>query len=178
MREPAHRGGDLVHRPAAHHVADVVAQLLETQGAFHHLGVTLHQRDDATHTEEVGGHQEVGVQDVALDGLAMQEQTPEQHGLVGARDTEGVLQGGDGREHMAVGADAADARRDQRCLLVGPAPQHPFEETRRFRDLEPHLLDLVALSDDHDVAVALHSGHIVDVHTDGDGLTHGAPPSL
>ena len=55
-------------------------------------------------------------------------------------------------------ADAAHPRGDVRRLGVGPAAQERLEKARRFVDVEPHLIHLVAADPDMHSAFALDPG--------------------
>ena len=65
---------------------------------------------------------------------------------------------------MTDGANTADAGGDVGGIGVAPAPHHRFEEARRFGHLPAQLLDGTVLQVNHDVAVSLNTGHVMDVN--------------
>src|SRR5690606_3076771 len=62
------------------------------------------------------------------------------------------------------GADAADAARDAGDLGVVAPAHHGLEEARSLRHLPLALLDHAVGHVDHDVAVTLHAGQVVDAY--------------
>ena len=145
--------------------APLVRQPLEAQGPRHHVGVRRDEREDRRRAEQVGGHEEVDVQDVRVEVLGVLEELAELPGLRADLDAQGVLGGLDRGERVADGADAADAARDAGDLGVVAPAHHGLEEARGLGHLPLALLDLAVGHVDDDVAVALDAGQVVDVDT-------------
>ena len=122
--------------------------------------------------DEVRPAQEIEVQRVVLEHEQVVEELAE---LVGRRRRVDVVQvvEGPGRRHVVRRrADAADALRDARHLLGGPADAEPLEPAQ-FGDLEVRVGHLaLVVQEDLDLAVAFEARDGVD----GDVLAHTVAP--
>ena len=104
------------------------------------------------------------MQRMALDPLAQIDQPPQQpHGGV-HRNAENALQGMHGAHLVGDGTNPANARDDVRDFQVMPPAQEGFEQPRRLKDLELHVLHLVALELDRDSRLAFHAREVVHLY--------------
>ena len=104
--------------------------------------MVLGQLQGAAHAQEVGGVQEVDVEDVALDPLAAVEEAAEGPERGVDLDAAGLLDGLAGAHLVGDGADPADPRGDVGRLGEGPAAQEGLEEARRLVDAQADVGDL------------------------------------
>jgi hypothetical protein len=65
---------------------------------------------------------------------------------------------------VADRADAADAGHDGLDVIVAATPNHRFKEPRRFGNLPFAFFNRPVSDIDHDIAVALDAGNMMDIN--------------
>src|ERR1039457_1488134 len=102
--------------------------------------------------------QEVHVQGVALDPLAAVQEAAQLLHLGADGGPKSVLDGGARRHLVGNRADAADAGRNVRDLLVVPPGQEGLEKPWRLENVERHLCHRTVLHYDVEPTLALQPG--------------------
>ena len=154
--------GDRVHVPPDEDVGELVHGLLHAQRPAHDLLVRGDQRHEAGHAEEVRRHQQVDVQEVAVEHLHVEEE----------RAGEGR---GEGMKPMAFSAAWSEAsvcpqaqmpqmRLVMCCASKIERPRSIASKKRGDSTTSKRQASSAAVPDvDHDVAVALDARQVLDV---------------
>ena len=173
--EPAHRDVDRMHGAAAHHLHDPAAEALQPQTAIHEIGVGCGQREAALHPHEVGRVEQMHVEGVALDPLAVVEEPAEPADPGGDLHAQRPLQRLAGRQLVGHRTDPANPGHDVGHLADLAAANEPLEEPRRLVDRE--LGDLHGPVDHADAqrSFPFHSGE--RLHLKPSNLVHSLASS-
>ena len=118
--ETTHAHVDRVDGPAAEHVEDVVADLLEPEAPLDDVAMVLRKLDGALVTEKVRRVEKIDVQRMAFDPLAAVQETAQRTHLRVDRHAARILDRLAGAHLVRDRADSANARGDVGDLGVRP----------------------------------------------------------
>ena len=152
-------GMDLPSPDAGH---QVVPQLLQGQSALDDLRMGLGHLQRVVVAQKIRGVQQIDVQRVAFDPLPAVQQPAQIPQWSVHRDAGQPLHRMRGAHLIGHRTDAADTRRDIRGLGEVAAPQKGFEKSRRLKDLELDIDELIPPDLHHQRALAFHPGEHVD----------------
>ena len=172
LMKASHGDVDRVHRPAAHHLHDPVAERLEPEAPLDELGGHFREREATLMAQEVGRVEEMDVERVALDPLATVEQPPQ--GLDGRRDrdAERLLGRLAGAHLVGHGADPADPGHEVGQFADRATLHELLEEPRRLVDRELRDLDPPVGHPHPQRPLPLDAGQGVDRDRAHHGVTH------